>query len=185
MNEYVGCEKRENQNKDRGSLQSVESQMQTSGIPLLKQKLELGDFMFIANNENNNNSYVLNLLIEHKRMDDLAASIKDLRYKEQKRRLINSDVTRIIYLVEGNIHMVTSHSFKANPSAIEQTLVASQVFFSFFLLFSVYFAQIRTYGNRFAFFTVNFCKKSLKKKCFALLFSRKLSAISLWCCVRN
>ena len=43
---------------------------------------------------------ILPYIVERKRMDDLAGSIKDGRYKEQKHRLLQCGIQSIIYLVE-------------------------------------------------------------------------------------
>lgn len=45
--------------------------------------------------------YLLDFIIERKTADDLAASILDGRYEEQKFRLKNCGVNNVIYLVEG------------------------------------------------------------------------------------
>lgn len=45
---------------------------------------------------------VLDYIIERKKADDLAASIIDGRYKEQKFRLKISGISNIIYLYEGH-----------------------------------------------------------------------------------
>lgn len=45
--------------------------------------------------------YVLDFIIERKTADDLAASIMDGRYEEQKFRLRNCGINNVIYLVEG------------------------------------------------------------------------------------
>lgn len=45
--------------------------------------------------------YVLDFICERKTADDLAASIIDGRYDEQKFRLKNCDINNVIYLIEG------------------------------------------------------------------------------------
>lgn len=45
--------------------------------------------------------YVLDFIIERKTADDLAASIMDGRYEEQKFRLKNCGINNVIYLIEG------------------------------------------------------------------------------------
>ncbi len=61
--------------------------------------MDLGDILIKFNDE-------LLLLFERKTIKDLASSIKSGRYKEQKLRIINSDVdiSKILYLIEGNIN---------------------------------------------------------------------------------
>lgn len=51
---------------------------------------------------------VLPYIVERKRMDDLASSIKDGRFHEQKFRLTDSGLPNIVYLVESrgsNMHL--------------------------------------------------------------------------------
>lgn len=43
---------------------------------------------------------VLDYVIERKRMDDLASSIIDKRFEEQKHRFAAADIKRAVYLVE-------------------------------------------------------------------------------------
>jgi len=59
--------------------------------------LDLGDFI-IKNNDN------IILIIERKSINDLRASIKDGRHKEQKARLLsNYPLSKIMYIIEGHI----------------------------------------------------------------------------------
>lgn len=61
------------------------------------KNLDLGDYIFNYNNE-------LICIIERKTIEDLASSIKDGRYREQKSRLImNYPKTKLIYLIEGDL----------------------------------------------------------------------------------
>lgn len=60
--------------------------------------LELGDILINYNQE-------LFLIIERKTLDDLSASIKDGRYKQQKLRLFNHyPKHKIMYIIEGNMN---------------------------------------------------------------------------------
>jgi crossover junction endonuclease MUS81 len=63
------------------------------------ENLDIGDIIFRKNSENI-------LIIERKRVDDLAASICDGRNREQKARLLGSDISRdrILYLIEGDLN---------------------------------------------------------------------------------
>lgn len=61
------------------------------------ENLDLGDYIFNYNKE-------LICIIERKTIEDLASSIKDGRYREQKSRLImNYPKTKLIYLIEGDL----------------------------------------------------------------------------------
>jgi len=48
-------------------------------------------------------TYVLDYIVERKTGDDLAASIQDHRYKEQKYRYKKSGLKHCYYLVEGDV----------------------------------------------------------------------------------
>lgn len=60
--------------------------------------LDIGDFI-LKNNED------IQIIIERKTINDLCASIKDGRHKEQKARLLsNFPISKIIYIIEGEIN---------------------------------------------------------------------------------
>lgn len=46
--------------------------------------------------------WVLDFIVERKKVDDLAASVIDGRYEEQKARLASTGLRRVVYLVEGD-----------------------------------------------------------------------------------
>lgn len=53
-------------------------------VPFEVRKLEVGDFLWIARSRTSKDELILPYIVERKRMDDLGASIKDRRFKEQK-----------------------------------------------------------------------------------------------------
>lgn len=61
-----------------------------------KKNLEIGDIQYVENDK-------LIYIIERKTVNDLGASIKDGRYKEQKMRLLANNNDNIYYIIEGNI----------------------------------------------------------------------------------
>ena len=62
---------------------------------ILVQQLNIGDIIIKYNND-------IVIIIERKTIKDLSASIKDGRYREQKKRLLeNYPSTKIYYLIEG------------------------------------------------------------------------------------
>ena len=67
-------------------------------IQFQTENLELGDILFKLDNNDI-------LLIERKTVDDLMASIKDGRHREQKLRLLKkqNEGTHIFYLIEGSL----------------------------------------------------------------------------------
>lgn len=67
--------------------------------------LACGDFIWIARPKNispqdRTRDLVLDYVIERKRLDDLASSIFDGRFEQQKHRLLNCGVRRPVYLIE-------------------------------------------------------------------------------------
>ncbi|KAF9794373.1 hypothetical protein SFRURICE_014593 [Spodoptera frugiperda] len=78
--------------------------MEFNKYPDLKhdyRSLKIGDFTWIAKHKNHpDQELVLPYVVERKRMDDLAASIKDGRFHEQKFRLRRCGLKNVIYLVE-------------------------------------------------------------------------------------
>jgi len=61
-----------------------------------KKNLEIGDIQYVEKDK-------LIYIIERKTVNDLGASIKDGRYKEQKMRLLANNNDNIYYIIEGNI----------------------------------------------------------------------------------
>ncbi len=66
--------------------------------------LDLGDIKITYNGN-------LVLLIERKTMNDLIASVNDGRYREQKKRLIESGIpnAKIMYILEGSLNDIPGH----------------------------------------------------------------------------
>lgn len=64
------------------------------------RNLKIGDFAWICRDYQSHKELVLPYIIERKRMDDFASSIKDGRFHEQKFRLKQSGIQNLIYLVE-------------------------------------------------------------------------------------
>lgn len=88
------------------------------GIKCEQRALSVGDGLWIARNKVTNEEVVLNYIIERKRLDDLASSIKDGRYTEQKVRLKRTGVENIFYLIEE----VTSSELQKMAEAIQTSI---------------------------------------------------------------
>lgn len=82
--------------------------MDTTLIELNKLKvryevghLNIGDFTWIARDKRHSSrELILPYIVERKRLDDLAGSIKSGRYQEQKFRLRSSGIPNVTYLIE-------------------------------------------------------------------------------------
>tara|TARA_B100001175_G_C19441128_1_gene606306 strand:- start:505 stop:1191 length:687 start_codon:yes stop_codon:yes gene_type:complete len=77
-----------------------------SNLKFKTENLELGDIQYKHNEK-------LIYIIERKTVNDLGASIKDGRYKEQKIRLLSNNQNNIYYIIEGNINYCETLSTKA------------------------------------------------------------------------
>ena len=86
---------------------------------VLTQNLDIGDIIFKYQDKTL-------LLIERKTVEDLGSSILDGRHKEQKYRIINSNVPkqRVIFLVEGEMQDLSFGKIKKNTllGAIQNTM---------------------------------------------------------------
>ena len=86
---------------------------------VLTQNLDIGDIIFKYQDKTL-------LLIERKTVEDLGSSILDGRHKEQKYRIINSNVPkqRVIFLIEGEMQDLSFGKIKKNTllGAIQNTM---------------------------------------------------------------
>ncbi|GAM25290.1 hypothetical protein SAMD00019534_084650 [Acytostelium subglobosum LB1] len=85
------------------------------GVSASTRKLELGDFAWVAV-DYAGNEYMLDFIIERKRVDDLSSSIMDGRYKEQKFRLAKCGCGNKYYLVEGDVKSLSSSNVRNGKS---------------------------------------------------------------------
>ncbi|XP_017087426.3 crossover junction endonuclease MUS81 [Drosophila bipectinata] len=89
----------ETSGKNKRVLDQTRSYLESFGAKHEVRRLTIGDFLWIAK-DRAGNELVLPYIIERKRMDDLAPSIRDGRFHEQKHRLKQSGLRHVIYLVE-------------------------------------------------------------------------------------
>ena len=73
------------------------------GIKCEVRQLKLGDFTWIARCKRTGAEYILDVIIERKRISDLVSSIKDGRLREQRTRLMACGIRHVCFLVEGDI----------------------------------------------------------------------------------
>lgn len=74
--------------------------------------------------------YVLDFIVERKTADDLAASIMDGRYEEQKFRLKHCEIKNVIYLIEGKAGQYT----KIPAQVLAKAQIHTQIFHGFNVL---------------------------------------------------
>ena len=85
--------------------------LEENNIKCIKKNLEIGDIQFIENDK-------IIYILERKTINDLGASIKDGRYKEQKMRLLSNHSDNIYYIIEGNIDDCNTLNRKALMGSI-------------------------------------------------------------------
>ena len=74
--------------------------------------------------------YVLDFIVERKTADDLAASIMDGRYEEQKYRLKMCGINNVVYLVEGS----PGQYCKIPEVVLKKAQIHTQIFHNFNVL---------------------------------------------------
>jgi ERCC4-type nuclease len=113
--------------RKRGDRDFFQLELEKLGVPVLTKQMELGDICWVARSKTNvNELYMLDYIVERKKNDDLASSIKDGRFKEQKHRLNKCGVSNLIYLVEE--YDPTLFSSAAMTTAITETIVGNDFF---------------------------------------------------------
>ncbi len=85
--------------KAKRNLDATIQQLTEKNVNFEVRRLSVGDFLWICRDKDNR-EVLLPYIVERKRMDDLAGSIKDGRFREQKFRLKDCGVQNIIYLIE-------------------------------------------------------------------------------------
>lgn len=87
--------------KSKRQLDSTLKALEQRKIEFEVRRLSVGDFLWICRDEAKMDcELVLPYIVERKRMDDLASSIKDGRFHEQKFRLSDCGLPNKIYMIE-------------------------------------------------------------------------------------
>lgn len=77
-----------------------ESRLTSLDVKCDIRPLAVGDVVWVAKHKITGKEVILNYIGERKRLDDLAASIKDGRFQEQKSRLKKTEIKNVFYIVE-------------------------------------------------------------------------------------
>ncbi|XP_061393279.1 crossover junction endonuclease MUS81 [Musca vetustissima] len=112
--------------KNKKTLDQTRGYLESLHVEYEVRRLTVGDFLWIARDKEGN-ELVLPYIVERKRMDDLASSIRDGRFREQKHRLKHSGIQHVIYLVEDygdNEHV--GLPLENLKQALSNTLIHSQ-----------------------------------------------------------
>ncbi|CAN3377319.1 crossover junction endonuclease Mus81p [Diutina rugosa] len=87
-----------------------EEELLRAGVKCESRTLPVGDMVWVARHKISKKEVLLDVIAERKRIDDLASSIKDGRYHEQKDRLRKTGMTHYYYLVEELRNMTVTES---------------------------------------------------------------------------
>ncbi|KAJ2556361.1 Crossover junction endonuclease mus81 [Coemansia sp. RSA 1933] len=85
----------------------IQRELEDQDVQIEIRSLTVGDYLWIARTKKTGMyrhlpDIVLDCVVERKRMDDLCASIRDGRYREQHSRIHGTGFTNVFYVVEGN-----------------------------------------------------------------------------------
>ena len=127
------------------------TQLKTSNVDILisQESLDIGDIHLCKPDG------TIYMIIERKTIQDLAASIRDGRYKEQSIRLSQSNIPNhhILFMIEGDIDKYTPVQYSKNPlqqSALYSSIVSMLYFKGFSVLFTKNIQDTSNWILRFA-----------------------------------
>lgn len=106
----------------------IQTKISRHGVKSEVRKLHVGDFAWIARHKSKKDSpdLILPYIIERKRLDDLASSIKDKRFHEQKFRLKQCGIENVIYLIENLNASSYGLPFETLTQAVSNTLIQNR-----------------------------------------------------------
>ncbi|ORX66766.1 ERCC4-domain-containing protein [Linderina pennispora] len=107
----------------------IQKELEDQCVNVEIRPLTVGDYLWIARAKPASRfkhlpDIVLDYVVERKRMDDLCASIRDGRYREQHSRIHHTGFTNVFYIVEGNDPDARTVSFEASLKMLRQTTKA-------------------------------------------------------------
>ncbi|SSD59714.1 related to Crossover junction endonuclease MUS81 [Saccharomycodes ludwigii] len=99
--------------------------LRTRGVYNEIKSLNLSDMLWVARHKKTGVECCLNFMIERKRLDDFASSVKDNRFLDQKHRLLETGCQNIFYLVEETTSRPLQHMAGALKTSIWHTIIYS------------------------------------------------------------
>uniref|UniRef100_A0A182JZN3 Crossover junction endonuclease MUS81 n=1 Tax=Anopheles christyi TaxID=43041 RepID=A0A182JZN3_9DIPT len=121
------------------------------------RRLSVGDFAWIVKDDSGK-EFLLPYVLERKRMDDLASSIKDGRFHEQKFRLMQCGLPNVIYLIE---HLGNNRQVGVPEATLTQAAINTYV-----QGFTVKYTENHHHTVLYLSVMTNFLNYSLKNKLF-------------------
>ncbi|KAJ7705676.1 restriction endonuclease type II-like protein [Mycena metata] len=114
--------------KGKKNREAMGDNLRSNGLSVVDCALELGDVAWVARTKDYageaSKECMLDVVLERKRLDDLTMSVRDGRFHEQKFRLHQSGISRVMYLVE---EYDTHHQKEAWGAQISTALSSTQV----------------------------------------------------------
>lgn len=105
----------------------IQGKMLEVGLLCEVRTLALGDYLWVARSPSSSNTVVvLDCIAERKTNADLASSIIDRRYQEQKMRLNSCGLDYCFYIVEGPLIAPSQQSF-VNSNSLKSAVVATEI----------------------------------------------------------
>uniref|UniRef100_A0A182IYC0 Crossover junction endonuclease MUS81 n=1 Tax=Anopheles atroparvus TaxID=41427 RepID=A0A182IYC0_ANOAO len=152
--------------KSKSSLDKTLKELAQYSIEHEVRRLSVGDFAWIVKDDTGR-EFLLPYIIERKRMDDLASSIKDGRFHEQKFRLKNCGLANVIYLIE---HLGNNRQVGVPESTLTQAALNTYV-----QDFTVKFTENHHHTVMYLSVMSKFINNSLKNKSFLDITNRSAS----------
>uniref|UniRef100_A0A182QZJ7 Crossover junction endonuclease MUS81 n=1 Tax=Anopheles farauti TaxID=69004 RepID=A0A182QZJ7_9DIPT len=121
------------------------------------RRLSVGDFAWIVKDDAGR-EFLLPYVVERKRLDDLASSIKDGRFHEQKFRLKQCGLPNVIYLIE--------HLGKNRQVGVPEATLTQAALNTYVQGFTVKYTENHHHTVMYLSVMTNFLNSSLKNKLF-------------------
>lgn len=108
---------------------TIVNRLSSRNLQVEKRKLWIGDYQWVCRVKVNNKfkDFSLNFVVERKTADDLASSIVDFRYEEQKIKMKFSQAT-CFYLLEGT---VPKNSLRISKSTLLNSIISTKFNYGF------------------------------------------------------
>lgn len=109
--------------KSKSYLDRTLKELEQYDIEFEVRRLSVGDFLWTMRDDSGT-EFILPYIVERKRMDDLASSIKDGRFHEQKFRLKQCQLANVVYLIE---HLGNNRQVGVPESTLTQAALNTYV----------------------------------------------------------
>ena len=100
-------------------------QLASATVMTSVRPLSIGDFCWVAQHTASGAEYVLDLIVERKRMSDLVHSVIDGRMREQRWRMKRTAFQRRVFLIEGDYEKTSTHYRHAIPQSTVDSVLSS------------------------------------------------------------